>query len=151
MSLELALNNHSAALNAFADALKNSTMSMASIGSIAAPAPEAAKEEPKVETKPEVKAEKPVKEKAVKAEKKVETKPDHPTLEEIVAVYTPFLAKTHESIDANKAFAKTVLTKLGAAKVSEIKDTDRKQAIEWVNARIEDADFEIDADEEGMV
>lgn len=135
MSLEEALKENTAAMIANTAALAGAKGAAATTTATGAKTTKV--DEPKADAKP-AKAATPAKAKG-------------PTKDDVIAKATAFLDKDAEDLAERKAFMKTILTKIGAPKASEAKPEFFVQIIEWLDARLEDADFVIEGEDDAMV
>lgn len=165
MSIEQALLTHAEALNNLAAALRESGgVQLPVAGASASAAVQQAVEQPKEKAHKEEAAEAaPAEKKRTRksaaekpaAEEKAEakTKTAEITDEEVTAVFGPLLAKSLDAdqLASNKKFVASINEHFGVARLRDLSQEQRAEAIAWGKARAEDPDFEIagsEADED---
>lgn len=152
MSLEQALLTHAEALNNYAAALRETAG--------AASAPKADAKVEKTDTAAAPAADKKAADPAPKATKttkakKEADKPAEITDEDLTAVFGPLMAKTLDAdvLASNKSFVASINEHFGVAKLRELDQEKRAQAVEWGKARAEDPEFELpgaEGEDEGI-
>lgn len=152
MSIEQALLTHAEALNNLAAALRESGgVQLPVAGASASAAVQQAVEQPKEEASEAAPAEKKRTRKSAAekpaAEEKAEakTKSAEITDEEVTAVFGPLLAKSLDAdqLASNKKFVASINEHFGVARLRDLSQEQRAEAIAWGKARAEDPDFEI--------